>query len=127
MEGNGAAVLQDRLNDPGTTAVLNRLLDRIEALEQAVTTLTDTVQQAPGMVAMMTDIVDETYREAQASGTDVEQQLQGGLGMGGGGAVGAPPPSDELGLPSDSDDSDEGSDSEDDVPELVENFDEAQK
>ena len=44
-----------------------------------------------------------------------------------GGAVGAPPPSDELGLPSDSDDSDEGSDSEDDVPELVENFDEAQK
>ena len=39
----------------------------------------------------------------------------------------APPPSDELGLPSDSDDSDEGSDSEDDVPELVENFDEAQK
>ena len=44
-----------------------------------------------------------------------------------GGDGGAPPPSDELGLPSDSDDSDEGSDSEDDVPDLVENFDEAQK
>jgi hypothetical protein len=46
---------------------------------------------------------------------------------GGGGGMSAPPPSDELGLPSDSDDSDEGSDSEDDVPDLVENFDEAQK
>ena len=56
----------------------------------------------------------------------IAQQLQGGM-MASGGGVGAPPPSDELGLPSDSDDSDEGSDSEDDVPELVENFDEAQK
>ena len=63
----------------------------------------------------------------ESMGPELAQQLQGGLGMGGGGAVGAPPPSDELGLPSDSDDSDEGSDSEDDVPELVENFDEAQK
>ena len=46
---------------------------------------------------------------------------------GGGGGMSAPPPSDELGLPSDSDDSDEGSDSEDERAELVENFDEAQK
>ena len=61
-------------------------------------------------------------------GPELAQQLQGGMGMGGGGGgMSAPPPSDELGLPSDSDDSDEGSDSEDDVPELVENFDEAQK
>ena len=59
---------------------------------------------------------------------ELAQQLQGGMGIGGGvGGMSAPPPSDELGLPSDSDDSDEGSDSEDDVPELVENFDEAQK
>ena len=61
-------------------------------------------------------------------GPELAQQLQGGMGMGGGGGgMSAPPPSDELGLPSDSDDSEEGSDSEDDVPELVENFDEAQK
>ena len=69
----------------------------------------------------------QTRVQGQFIGPELAQQLQGGLGMGGGGAVGAPPPSDELGLPSDSDDSDEGSDSEDDVPELVENFDEAQK
>ena len=64
----------------------------------------------------------------RAVGPELAQQLQGGMGLGGGGGgMSAPPPSDELGLPSDSDDSDEGSDSEDDVPDLVENFDEAQK
>lgn len=78
---NGAVALQERLNDPETTATLNRLLDRIDTLEQTVATLTDTVQQAPGMVAMVTDIVDETYREAQASGMDLDQQLKGGLSL----------------------------------------------
>lgn len=57
-------------------------------------------------------------------GPELAQQLAGGMGA-------APPaaaPSDEFGLPSDSDDSgDDGSDSGDDVPELVEQFDETQK
>lgn len=75
---NGALAFQERLNDPDTVAALNRLLDRIDALEQAVTVLTETVRQTPGMVAMVTDIADETYREAQASGTDLEQLCEGG-------------------------------------------------
>jgi hypothetical protein len=78
---NGALALQERLNDPNTVDTLNRLLDRIGALEQAVTVLAETVRQAPGMVAMVTDIVDETYREARASGTDLEQQFEGGLAL----------------------------------------------
>jgi hypothetical protein len=78
---NGVVALQERLHDPETVATLHRLLDRFDALEQAVTTLTETVQQAPGMVAMVTDIVDETYREAQAAGTDLEQQVKGGVAL----------------------------------------------
>jgi hypothetical protein len=78
---NGVLALQERLNDPDTVDTLNRLLDRIGALEQAVTVLAETVRQAPGMVAMVTDIVDETYREARASGTDLEQQFEGGLAL----------------------------------------------
>ena len=78
---NGVVALQERLHDPETVASLHRLLDRFDALEQAVTTLTETVQQAPGMVAMVTDIVDETYREAQAAGTDLEQQVTGGMAL----------------------------------------------
>ena len=78
---NGVVALQARLHDPETVASLNRLLDRFDALEQAVMTLTETVQQAPGMVDMVTDIVDETYREAQAAGTDLEQQVKGGVAI----------------------------------------------
>jgi hypothetical protein len=40
---NGVMELQQRLNNPDTAAALNRLLDRIESLEQAVTTLTNRV------------------------------------------------------------------------------------
>ena len=61
-------------------------------------------------------------------GPELAQQLQGAWAWAVGGGMRAPPPSDELGLPSDSDDSDEGSDSEDDVRRArLRTSDEAQK
>lgn len=78
---NGVASLQARLNEPQTAAALNRLLDRIETLEQTVGRLADALEQAPGMVAMMGDMADETVRQAAARGVDVEERLKTALAL----------------------------------------------
>lgn len=77
---NGAE-LQVRLNQPEMAHALNRLLDRIDSLEQAVTTLTATMGQAPGMMAMAGDVIDEGYRKAAAAGIDLEERALGGLAL----------------------------------------------
>ncbi len=41
---NGAATLQQHLNEPDTMATLQRLLDRITTLEETMATVTNTVQ-----------------------------------------------------------------------------------
>ena len=71
---NGSHVLQEKLENPAVVASLNRLLDRIEALEESVTTLHNTIKEAPGMVAMTTDMVDEAIRTAKDSGIDINQR-----------------------------------------------------
>lgn len=76
---NGVSTLQARLNEPATAASINRLLDRIEELEQAVTTLTNTLSQAPGLVAMAGDMMDEAYHQAAIHGIDLEKRAQVGL------------------------------------------------
>lgn len=77
---NGAAPsLQERLQEPETTAALHRLLDRLDALERSVDMLAQVADQAPAALAMMTDTVDDTYRRAAASGIDLEDRLQNAL------------------------------------------------
>lgn len=76
---NGALTVLERVNQPDTAAALNRLLDRIDALEQAVTTLADTIQQAPAVMAMAGDMVDEAWRMAAAQGIDLEARARTGL------------------------------------------------
>ena len=76
---NGAVDLNSRINNPETAAALNRLLDRIDALEQAVGSLTDAVQQAPGLMAMTGDMVDNVYRDAAKRGVDLEERALQGL------------------------------------------------
>ena len=76
---NGVIDLTTRINNPDTAAALNRLLDRIDALEQAVSSLTDAVQQAPGLIAMTGHVVDEVYAKAAASGIDLEARAATGL------------------------------------------------
>lgn len=76
----GAAdALQQRLNDPDTVAALTRLLDRIDSLEQTVDKLADAVDQAPAMIAVMTDVADEQYRLAAESGVDIDERLHNAL------------------------------------------------
>jgi hypothetical protein len=72
----GLVRLSERLTAPDTTETLGALLDRIDRLE-ALTRLAD---QAPGLVAMLGDIADETVRRAMDSDVDVERAVRQGLG-----------------------------------------------
>lgn len=67
----GGALLE-RLTAPETSAALTRLLDRVEALEQA----TVVAEQAPNAIATFTDIVDGLLAEAQAKGVDVDARAK---------------------------------------------------
>jgi uncharacterized protein (UPF0335 family) len=78
---NGTAVLQAKLNEPNVVGALTRLLDRIDSLEQTVEKLTTAVEQAPGMMAMAADAVDDVYAQAAAKGVDVDARLRTALAM----------------------------------------------
>jgi len=67
--------LQKRLTNEHTLNSLDGLLAKIDSLEKAVSNLTVMMQQGPGMVAMVTDMADEAYRKADASGVSVDERL----------------------------------------------------
>ena len=73
---NGTARLEDRLNNPDTAQALNRLLDRLDTIEEAVDKLDAMMTQGPAMLAMMTDMADDVYREADAAGVDLDERLR---------------------------------------------------
>ena len=69
---NGSATMA---ND--TLAVsINQLIHKIDALDNKVNRLQQTLQEAPGMAAMATDIIDEAIR---TTGVDVESRAKAGL------------------------------------------------
>ena len=81
LNTNGATSLQLRLNEPMTNAALNRLLDRVETLEKAVSRLADLLEQAPGMAAMVGDMADEQLRQAKGRGVEIDQRLKTALAL----------------------------------------------
>ena len=78
-EPNGADALQQRLNDPDTVASLTRLLDRIDSLEATVDKMSVAMDQAPAMMAMVTDVVDEKTVEAANMGINIDDRLRSAL------------------------------------------------
>lgn len=89
MSGNGHALqwqeteagreLQHKFAEADTLSSLTRLLDRIDSLENTVEKLTQAVEQGPGMVAMVTDMVDEGVRTARSNGVEVDERLKNAL------------------------------------------------
>ncbi|MCA9981895.1 MAG: DUF1641 domain-containing protein [Anaerolineales bacterium] len=72
---------QTRLNEPHTAAALNRLLDRIDRLEQTVNRLADAIEQAPAYAAMAGDMVDELATTAKQRGVNLDERLQTTLAL----------------------------------------------
>ena len=88
MKNNGSTIwsdtdagreLQQRLADERTARGLEHLLARIDTLEKAVDRLSNLLDQGPGMVSMVTDMADETYRQAAAKGVNLEERLGNAL------------------------------------------------
>lgn len=82
MEGvspNGSSTLEVRLNSPEMASALNRLLDRMDALEAAMQQLNATVGRGPNVVAMVGDMADDAYRTAAASGVNIEERMRSAL------------------------------------------------
>lgn len=73
--------VQARLSEERTLLAIDRLLARLDTIEEAVKGLEQTMHQAPGMVAMVTDMADEAYRKADAKGIAVEARLNNALVM----------------------------------------------
>ena len=65
-----------RLSEDRTLEAFDRLLQRIDTLEMAVTQLTMIMQQGPGLVAMAGDIVDEAYRKADTQGVNIDERIR---------------------------------------------------
>jgi hypothetical protein len=73
------SALQERLRDPATVAALNRLLDRADTLEGAMDRLDALLLRLPAALGTLTDVADDAYRRASASGVDLDARAQGGL------------------------------------------------
>jgi hypothetical protein len=72
----GLAALVERLSDPATTEALGRLMGRLDQVEG----LAQLADQAPGLVAMLGDMADETIRDAMHSDVDIERAVKQGFG-----------------------------------------------
>ena len=71
--------VQSRLSEERTLLAIDRLLARLDTVEEAVKGLEQTMHQAPGMIAMVADMADEAYRTADANGVTIEDRLQNAL------------------------------------------------
>lgn len=60
---------------------LTLLLERLDRMERRMETMMEMTQQAPLMVAMMTDTVDDTFRQASQRGVDLEARMKNLLEM----------------------------------------------
>lgn len=71
--------VQNKLSETRTLEAIDHLLGRIDTLEEAVDRLGDIMAQGPGMIAMVGDMADETYRKADAKGISIDERLQNAL------------------------------------------------
>lgn len=79
METPAGQKLEETLTNQRILAGLDNLLNRIDTLENAVDRLSVAIEQGPGMVSMVADIADDTYKNAAENGVDIEQRLANAL------------------------------------------------
>ncbi len=79
METPAGKHLQESLSNEKVLNGIDHLLQRIGTLENAVEKPTSIMEQGPGMVSMVTDMVDEGYKNAAKNGVDIEQRLGNAL------------------------------------------------
>ncbi|MEZ4985432.1 MAG: DUF1641 domain-containing protein [Saprospiraceae bacterium] len=73
--------VQARLADQQTLLALDKLLTRLDTIEQAVANLATMMQQGPGLAAMAADMADEAYKKADAKGISIDERLKTALDL----------------------------------------------
>ncbi|OQY99271.1 MAG: hypothetical protein B6D35_09755 [Candidatus Brocadia sp. UTAMX2] len=68
--------LQDNRDVHKIMELLTPLSVRIDSLERSLSTIDAFIKKLPAMLAITTDIADEFYRNAAASGIDIEERLK---------------------------------------------------
>ena len=81
LETNAGQQLTATLSKEEVTSALTRIVKRMDTLESAVNRLADMLEKGPGMASMVTDMVDEGYRNAAANGVDIEARLKNALAL----------------------------------------------
>jgi uncharacterized protein YjgD (DUF1641 family) len=71
--------VQARLAEERTLTAIDKLLARLDTVEEAVERLATMMQQGPGMVAMVADMADEACRTADRNGISVDERLRTAL------------------------------------------------
>ena len=67
---------QEGLNISKITELLMNLSVRIDSLERSLANIDGIAKKFPAVMAITTDTVDEFYRNAAASGIDIEERLK---------------------------------------------------
>lgn len=67
--------LESRLNDEQVVHAMNRILDRLDAIESTLNTL----HEAPGMVSMVADMADDAISTMSTNGIDIDERLKSAL------------------------------------------------
>ncbi|MCB0632886.1 MAG: DUF1641 domain-containing protein [Saprospiraceae bacterium] len=81
LETEAGKQVQARLTESRTLQALDHLLQRLDTLEKAVDRLGDAMHQGPGMIAMVGDMADEAYRQADARGVSIDERLRVALAL----------------------------------------------
>lgn len=71
--------VQARLAEERTLTAIDKLLARLDTVEEAVERLATTMKQGPGMVAMVADMADDACRKADQNGVSVDERLRSAL------------------------------------------------
>jgi len=71
--------LKAHLSEERTLTAIDKLVGRLDTIEQAVEKLSEAMHQGPGMAAMAADIADEAYREADTQGVNIDERLKNAL------------------------------------------------
>ena len=71
--------IQEKFSDERTLKAFDNILNRIDTLEKAVVKLTTVLEQAPGLMSMTVDMVDEGIKNAAKNGVHIEERLGAAL------------------------------------------------
>ncbi len=77
----GGSAINGANGSHDTNELLALLLDKVDRMERKMARIEELVDQAPALIATVTDTVDGLYAEARLAGIDADERVKLGLGL----------------------------------------------